>query len=108
MRRTAIALAAGFAMFGIGATHAADAAKGEEIYKQVCFACHDAGVAGAPKIGDKAAWEARIAKGEATLDKHAIEGFTGEAGSMPPKGGRTDLSDEAVKDAVAYMIEKSK
>ncbi len=103
MKRTAIALA-GFAMFGIGVAHAGDIKKGEEVYKQVCFACHDAGVAGAPKLGDKEAWKDRIAKGEATLDKHAIEGFTGETGSMPPKGGRTDLSDEAVKDAVAYML----
>ncbi len=74
------------------------------MYKQACFACHDAGVAGAPKIGDKAAWEARLAKGLDILNKHAIEGFTGDAGNMPPKGGRTDLSDEAVKDAVAYML----
>jgi len=107
MKRTAIALA-GFAMFGMGVAHAGDPAKGEEIYKQVCFACHDAGVAGAPKLGDKEAWKDRIAKGEATLDKHAIEGFTGEKGSMPPKGGRTDLSDEAVKDAVAYILSKAK
>ncbi len=108
MKKTAITLAAGFAMFGIGIAHAADAAKGEEIYKQACFACHDAGVAGAPKLGDKAAWEARIAQGEATLDKHAIEGFTGESGTMPPKGGRTDLSDEDIKNAVAYMMSKAK
>ncbi len=107
MKKTAIALA-GFAMFGFGVAHAGDAAKGEAIYKQVCFACHDAGVAGAPKLGDKEAWKPRLAKGEETLDKHAIEGFTGDAGSMPPKGGRTDLSDEAIKDAVAYIISKAK
>ncbi|HFC52823.1 MAG TPA: cytochrome c5 family protein [Gammaproteobacteria bacterium] len=107
MKKTVIAFA-GVAMFGFGAAHAADAAKGEEIYKQVCFACHDAGVAGAPKIGDKAAWEPRIAKGMDTLHKHAIEGFTGDAGAMPPKGGRTDLSDEAVMSAVDYLVGKSK
>ncbi len=107
MKKTAIALA-GFAMIGLGAAHAGDAAKGEEIYKQVCFACHDAGVAGAPKLGDKAAWETRLAQGEETLIKHSLEGFTGETGTMPPKGGRTDLSDEAVKDAVAFMLSKVK
>ena len=104
MKKTVIAFA-GVAMFGFGAAHAAS---GEDIYKQVCFACHDAGVAGAPKIGDKAAWEARIAKGNDTLYKHSIEGFTGDAGAMPPKGGRTDLSDDAVKSAVDYMVGKVK
>ena len=107
MKKTVIALA-GVAMFGIGAAHAGDVAKGEEIYKQACFACHDTGVAGAPKLGDTALWAPRIAKGEEILNKHAIEGFTGDAGSMPPKGGRTDLSDDAIKDAVAYMVSKSK
>ena len=53
-----------------------------------CMACHGAGVAGAPKIGDAAAWGPRIAKGADTLHKHAIEGFQGQAGFMPPKGGR--------------------
>src|SRR5690606_28016214 len=48
---------------------------GEEVYNMACVACHGAGVAGAPKFGDAAAWTQRIAQGEATLNKHAIEGF---------------------------------
>ena len=76
---------------------------GKSVYETACAACHGAGIAGAPKFGDKAAWGARIAQGKATLDKHAIEGFQGPAGIMPAKGGRADLSDDAVKAAVEYM-----
>ncbi len=77
---------------------------GEEVYNMACVACHGAGVAGAPKYGDKGAWGARVAKGADTLHKHAIEGFQGQAGFMPPKGGRVDLSDKSVMNAVDYMV----
>jgi cytochrome c5 len=80
---------------------------GKSVYESACVACHGAGLAGAPKFGDKAAWAPRVAQGEATLDKHAIEGFRGSAGIMPPKGGRADLSDDAVKAAVEYMVSQS-
>lgn len=80
---------------------------GEEVYTQVCGACHTAGIAGAPKTGDKAAWAARIAQGADTLHKHAIEGYQGKAGYMPPKGGRTDLSDQSVINAVDYLVSKA-
>ncbi len=83
-------------------------ADGKAVYEQACFACHGTGAAGAPKLGDAGAWSDRIAKGEATLHKHALEGFTGETGIMPPKGGRADLSDEQVKAAVDYMLSQSK
>jgi cytochrome c5 len=86
----------------------ADAGKGKEIYDTVCAVCHGAGIAGAPKLGDKAAWEARIAQGPDTLHQHAIQGFMGKAGMMPPKGGRADLSDEDVKAAVDYMVGAAK
>jgi len=76
---------------------------GKSVYETACAACHGAGIAGAPKFGDKAAWGARLAQGRATLDKHAIEGFQGSAGFMPAKGGRTDLTDDAVKAAVEFM-----
>jgi cytochrome c5 len=79
----------------------------EEVYKQVCSVCHTPGVAGAPKTGDKAAWAPRIAQGMETLNKHAIEGFQGKAGYMPPKGGRTDLSDQSVVNAVEYLVSQS-
>jgi cytochrome c5 len=83
-------------------------AKGEDIYKQTCFACHAAGVAGAPKLGDKAAWGPRIAQGNDTLYTHSIKGFQGKAGMMPPKGGNMSLSDADVKAAVDYMVAQSK
>jgi cytochrome c5 len=81
---------------------------GEEVYNMACVACHGAGVAGAPKFGDKGAWAARIAKGAATLNEHAIKGFQGQAGFMPAKGGRTDLSDKSIINAVDYMVSGSK
>lgn len=89
------------------AAPAADMA-GDQVYNMACVACHGAGVAGAPKYGDAAAWKARIAKGIETLNKHAIEGFQGDAGFMPPKGGRVDLSDQSVINAVEYMVAGSK
>ena len=77
---------------------------GEEVYNMACVACHGAGVAGAPKFGDKGAWAARVSKGADTLNEHAIKGFQGAAGFMPAKGGRTDLSDKSVLNAVEYMV----
>jgi cytochrome c5 len=82
--------------------------KGKTVYDTACVVCHQTGVGGAPKIGDEAAWKDRIAQGEATLAEHAIKGFQGKTGMMPPKGGRADLSDEDVKAAVSYMIEANK
>jgi cytochrome c5 len=81
---------------------------GEQVYQQVCTACHGAGLAGAPKTGDKAAWGSRLAQGADTLHKHAIEGYQGKAGFMPPKGGRTDLTDQSVINAVEYMVAQAK
>lgn len=74
----------------------------EEIYKSICAACHDAGVAGAPKIGDKAAWASRIAVG---LDKLAQSGIKGKD-AMPPKGG-ADIADADFTRVVAYLANKS-
>jgi cytochrome c5 len=90
------------------ATAAAVDMPGEQVYQQVCTACHGAGVAGAPKTGDKAAWETRLAQGDDTLHKHAIEGYQGKAGFMPPKGGRVDLTDQSVINAVEYMVAQSR
>ncbi|MFG0832932.1 c-type cytochrome [Aeromonas bivalvium] len=78
---------------------------GETVYKGACFACHDTGAAGAPKRGDKAAWEPRIAQGFDTLRKHAIEGFTGQAGMMPPRGTCAACSDEEIENAIHYMTD---
>ncbi|HNR61242.1 MAG TPA: c-type cytochrome [Thauera sp.] len=83
-------------------------AAGEGVYKKVCALCHSSGVAGAPKPGDKADWEPRIAQGDETLYKHAIEGYTGSKGMMPARGGGASLSDDEVKAAVDYMVALSK
>ena len=83
-------------------------ADGKATYDMACSVCHGAGIAGAPKVGDKAAWSARIAQGTSTLDKHALEGYQGGAGVMPAKGGRADLSDDSVKAAVAHMVAQSR
>ena len=80
------------------------AADGKGTYTASCAACHATGAAGAPKFGDKGAWKARIAQGDATLFDHAINGFKG----MPAKGGNASLSDDAVKAAVKYMVDGSK
>lgn len=90
------------------ATAAAAAGPGEARYAKTCFACHDQGVGGAPKKGDKAAWAPRIAQGDAVLIKHAFEGFQGKAGYMPPRGACADCSDEELKAAVAYLVSQAK
>jgi cytochrome c5 len=82
---------------------AAAPTNGEELYKSTCSACHGLGIGGAPKFGDHASWAPRMAEGKATLYRHALEGFTGKAGMMPPKGGRTDLPDDLIKKGVDYM-----
>lgn len=88
---------------------AAETAKvdGKKVYDTACAACHTAGVAGAPKTGDKAAWAPRIQQGNNTLYEHAIKGFQGKAGFMPPKGG-SSASDAEVKAAVDYMVSAAK
>jgi cytochrome c5 len=80
---------------------------GKKIFEGACIACHGAGVAGAPKVGDKTAWADRIKQGNPTLYEHAIKGFQGKAGVMPPKGGST-ASDDEIKAAVDYMTASSK
>ncbi|WP_414708970.1 c-type cytochrome [Ramlibacter sp.] len=82
-------------------------ASGQTVYSSTCAMCHAASVAGAPKPGDKAEWKPRIAQGKDTLYQHAINGFTGKKGMMPPKGGNTSLPDADVKAAVDYMVSQS-
>lgn len=77
---------------------------GPQVYNEACIACHGAGIGGAPALSSAEAWSPRLEKGVATLQQHAIEGFTGSAGYMPPKGGRLDLSDQEIRDAVDYMV----
>jgi cytochrome c5 len=75
---------------------------GEQIYKAICGACHEAGVAGAPKLGDKAAWAPRIALGLDGLVKSATAGKN----AMPPKGG-SDANDVELARTIVYMANKS-
>jgi len=77
---------------------------GPQVYNAACIACHGTGIGGAPTIGDNAAWQPRIAQGNDTLYLHALEGYTGSTGFMPVKGGRLDLSDDEIRDAVDYMV----
>ena len=80
---------------------------GDDVFKSTCTTCHTPGIAGAPKVGDNAAWAARIAEGAATLYDHAIKGYQGKAGAMPAKGGNGNLDDVEVERAVVYMTNAS-
>lgn len=82
----------------------ATALSGPQVYNSACLACHGAGIAGAPILGDAEAWAPRVAQGIDVLNDHAINGYTGAVGFMPAKGGRVDLSDQEVAAAVEYMV----
>jgi len=90
-------------LLGAGSTFAAS---GADTYKSACSTCHDQGVAGAPKLGDKAAWAPRIKEGKEALYKSALQGKPGTG--MVAKGGFTNLSDADVKAVVDFMISKAK
>jgi cytochrome c5 len=81
---------------------------GQQVYQSACVACHGAGIAGAPKLGDASQWGKRIAKGLDSLYASAINGVQGSAGVMPAKGGNPALSDAEVKAAVDYLVAQSK
>ena len=89
---------------GDATTKAAGAVDGEKVYKGLCFSCHDSGVAGAPKLGDKAAWAPRIATGNDALHTSSLKGKN----AMPAKGGNPALSDAEVMAAVDFMVSKAK
>ncbi len=95
---------AGAAIVMLSMPFSALATTGEEVYKQTCFPCHNFGIAGAPQLDDKDDWAPRIANGMGDLYESALNG----KGAMPAKGGNRVLSDEEVKAAVDYMVEKSK
>jgi cytochrome c5 len=90
-------------VFAVATVSASDDV-GQAVYTKSCAACHDSGVMGAPKVGDKAAWAKLNAEGVDNLTHSAIKGV----GKMPPKGGNMKLSDDEVKAAVEYMVDKSK
>ena len=83
------------------------AVDGQKVYQSACIACHGAGVAGAPMVGNAAAWAARIAAGSDSLYANAINGLVGSSGVMPAKGGNSSLSDAEVKAAVDHMVSQS-
>jgi cytochrome c5 len=97
-------MAGATAQAGGGSSGLAMPTSGKDLFDQTCSACHGAGIAGAPKAGDKAAWASHISKGLPTLYDHALHGFTGDTGTMPAKGGRTDVPDAMVEQAVNYMV----
>lgn len=85
-------------------TPSPDLAHGQQIYRQACAFCHDKGVAGAPKVGDVAAWSPRMAQGMDTLYTVALRG----KGAMPAKGGNPSLTDADVKAAVDYLVAQAR
>jgi len=82
------------------ASAAGGAMSGEQVYNQFCGTCHNAGVAGAPVLGEAAAWESRLAKGMDTLWDHTLNGFN----AMPAKGTCMGCSDEELRSALDYMV----
>ena len=85
------------------ATGAIDVAAGEKIYQSACFACHLSGVADAPKLDDPAAWEPRLGQGMAGL----LQSVTNGKGAMPPKGGFAHLTEDDLRNALGFMLDKA-
>ncbi len=88
-----------------GSVQADEPLLGEETYIAACGLCHDAGIAGAPSVTDKAVWSKRIEQGLGVLYDHAVNGYQGTDGVMPAKGGNASLEDKAVKAAVDHMVD---
>lgn len=86
------------------AATSADQATGEKVYKSTCSICHRSGLGGAPRIGSRNDWEARLAQGMEVLYDHALHGYRGQKGNMPARGSNIRLSDDEVKAAVDYMV----
>lgn len=91
-----------------GGDENAEDSAGKNLHDSACKICHGSGVAGAPVTGKSDDWQERIKQGKALIYQHALEGFQGDSGVMPAKGGQTQLDDDAVKGAVDYMLEKSR
>ena len=84
------------------ATNPDQAHPGKAVYERYCFACHQAGIAGAPKLGDAEAWTARIAQSRDVLYDNVKKGMTP---GMPPRGGCPACTDQALEIAVDYMVQ---
>lgn len=90
------------------ATSMANSIDGKSIYDKNCKSCHDTGIGGAPKTGQKADWKDRLETGIKNLEMSAINGVQGYGGNMPARGGNPKLTDDEVKAAVAYIIKTLK
>ena len=100
--RALIVVALSFALAPM-LVHAQAQRSGEYVVSAQCVKCHRSGVAGAPKIGDREAWSARVKPGVDALVRSAIRGH----GGMPARGGMADLTDPEIRDAVIYMVTRS-
>ena len=101
--RTAATAADSTTPTAAAAAGSVDVAAGEQIYQTACFACHMSGAAGAPKLDDPAAWEPRLAQGMAGL----LQSVTNGKGAMPPKGGFVNLTEDELRNAVGFMLDKA-
>lgn len=101
--RTNISLIMLLMLFGYSIQSAAN---GETVYQQNCMACHGEGVAGAPKLAEASAWKSRLQKGIDAMVTIVVDGVQGYSGTMPPRGGNPDLSDEQIRMAVQYMLDQ--
>ena len=82
----------------------AEISPGEAVFKKTCAMCHQSGMGGAPILGKKDDWVGRVEQGMDLLLKHATEGYTGQKGMMPPKGGNAGLSEEQIHATVDWML----
>ena len=96
-----------YVLAAVDADAAGGAVDGAKVYNGLCAGCHAVGAGGAPKAGDTGAWGPRIAKGKDTLYNHAINGFQGNNGVMPARGGNPKLTDDEVKAAVDHLVKLS-
>ncbi|MFK7897949.1 MAG: cytochrome c5 family protein [Myxococcota bacterium] len=81
--------------------------RGRVVWTGTCIQCHSIGLGGAPLIGNQALWAPRIEKGIEVLIAHAQEGFYGDEGEMPARGGNEALSDEDIEAAVRFMVSRA-
>ena len=101
--RALLAAVAALLPLAVLSTGAAPGRSGEQVVRYQCVLCHGGGTGGAPRIGDRAAWERRSRGGFEALVRSA----TGGRGAMPPRGGLSDLTDEELRSAIRYMLQLS-
>ncbi len=80
---------------------------GAAVFRNACALCHGPGIAGAPRLDAAKDWNSRLSSGRESLYRNAIVGYRGRIGLMPAKGGNPSLSDDEVRAAVDYMLERA-